>query len=206
VSLLGFAERMERMAIEPAQERRHPQFTAVMGEPVEWQSGDPRLASHIGALGHWRKGGPPGVLVFCYDCPIRTRASKNTSPERIDADIKVWRLRHTRVAKAQLLVIKEEVRKVMEARKRLEALRSLLEIQGRDGNWDYSSYMCGLYNGLELSRATMEGDEPRFRSRPAEGWCKERATNDSPPGLPVSDNPVIGFNMIKAAEAGGEER
>lgn len=45
----------------------------------------------------------------------------------------------------------------------IEKLRRLLEIQGSDGNWNMSPYMTGLYNGMELALATMEGREPVYR-------------------------------------------
>ena len=46
----------------------------------------------------------------------------------------------------------------------LAAVRSLLEVQGKDGNWNHSEYMLGLYNGLELAVATMEQRDPVYRS------------------------------------------
>jgi len=33
----------------------------------------------------------------------------------------------------------------------LQAVRDQLEIQGRDGNWNYDQYMAGMYSGLECA-------------------------------------------------------
>lgn len=46
----------------------------------------------------------------------------------------------------------------------LNDLKDILEIQGSDGNWNYDDYMLGLFNGMELARATVEGGRPKFRS------------------------------------------
>lgn len=43
-------------------------------------------------------------------------------------------------------------------------LDDLLKIQGTDGNWNYNEYMRGLYNGLEMAKAMLEGREPEFKS------------------------------------------
>lgn len=51
---------------------------------------------------------------------------------------------------------------------RLESAKDLLEIQGSDGNWNHSHYMCGMYNGMELIIATLENREPMYRNMPQE--------------------------------------
>lgn len=48
----------------------------------------------------------------------------------------------------------------------IEELRNLVAVQGLKGNWDTDSYMQGMYNGMELMLATVEGREPKFRSLP----------------------------------------
>jgi len=48
----------------------------------------------------------------------------------------------------------------------LQAVRDQLEIQGRDGNWNYDQYMAGMYNGLECALATLEDREPEYRKLP----------------------------------------
>ena len=53
-------------------------------------------------------------------------------------------------------------------------MREMLEVQGRDGNWNYDAYMQGMYNGMEFMVALAEGRDPVFRS-PPEKWI------DSPP-------------------------
>lgn len=43
-------------------------------------------------------------------------------------------------------------------------LRNVREIQAQDGNWNVDDYMCGLYNGLEMALAILEGREPDLRT------------------------------------------
>lgn len=45
----------------------------------------------------------------------------------------------------------------------IHSLKVLKDIQGQKGNFDYSEYMGGLYNGIELSLATLENREPIYR-------------------------------------------
>lgn len=70
--------------------------------------------------------------------------------------------------------------------KTIDKLKDLIAVQGSDGNWDYDEYMCGLFNGLELARSVMEDDDPppAFRSKPDEGWRRNRAV-DGYVGAPI---------------------
>lgn len=49
---------------------------------------------------------------------------------------------------------------------RIDALESMVEIQLRDGNWNFDDYMCGMANGLILAFHTMRGvpGVPPYRS------------------------------------------
>lgn len=47
---------------------------------------------------------------------------------------------------------------------RIDQLNELIRIQGEPGNIDQGEYMRGLYNGLELAAATLEGREPVFKT------------------------------------------
>jgi len=47
-----------------------------------------------------------------------------------------------------------------------DSLKSVVETQGWHGNWNYSPYMRGLFNGLELALALFEDREPSFRDGP----------------------------------------
>jgi hypothetical protein len=49
---------------------------------------------------------------------------------------------------------------------KLEELEKLRDLQGMDGNWDYSEYMLGLFNGLEIAISVFTGQRPRFRTLP----------------------------------------
>ena len=58
---------------------------------------------------------------------------------------------------------------------RIKDLRDLVELQGRHGNWDHDDYMCGLFNGMEISLAMLETREPQFRALPKERVSAIRA-------------------------------
>lgn len=47
-----------------------------------------------------------------------------------------------------------------------QQIRGQLDVQGQDGNWNYDSYMHGMYNGLECALATLEGRAPKYRDAP----------------------------------------
>ena len=58
-------------------------------------------------------------------------------------------------------------------RKPIDILKEMVEVQGRNGSWNYDPYMHGLYNGLEFAFSIMEKREPRFRSAP-DKWLFDR--------------------------------
>ena len=45
-------------------------------------------------------------------------------------------------------------------------MREMLEVQGRDGTWNYSPYLRGIYNGMEFMLALVEDREPVYRDEP----------------------------------------
>lgn len=53
-----------------------------------------------------------------------------------------------------------------EGNDQLAKLRDLVKIQGMNGTWNYDSYMRGMYNGMELMLACLEGREPNYRHAP----------------------------------------
>ena len=67
--------------------------------------------------------------------------------------------------------------------KTVEDLQTFVEVQGANGNWNYDEYMHGMYNGMELMLATIEGREPNFRSRPDRFITENEIGGDS-----LSDN------------------
>jgi hypothetical protein len=52
-------------------------------------------------------------------------------------------------------------------------LRELVEVQGRDGTWNYDPYFHGMYNGMEVMLAVSENREPVFRGAP-ERWLSKK--------------------------------
>jgi hypothetical protein len=55
---------------------------------------------------------------------------------------------------------------------KIKAISDLLEVQGRDGTWNYDPYMHGMYNALELSLSILEDRDPVFREAP-EQWLHD---------------------------------
>ncbi|MEU8196353.1 hypothetical protein AB0C10_21455 [Microbispora amethystogenes] len=71
-----------------------------------------------------------------------------------------------------------------------EKVREVRDIQGRPGNWDYSPYMHGMFNGLELAVSILEGErEPDYRNDPEGGYRGDRATRPRL-GQPAPDQQV----------------
>jgi hypothetical protein len=46
----------------------------------------------------------------------------------------------------------------------LDVIRQLIEVQGRDGNWNHSEGMTGMFNGMELILAVLENRDPVYRT------------------------------------------
>lgn len=57
--------------------------------------------------------------------------------------------------------------------KPLVKLKEMLEVQGRNGTWNYDPYFHGMYNGMEVMLAVLEGREPVFRGAP-EKWLSKK--------------------------------
>lgn len=70
---------------------------------------------------------------------------------------------------------------------KLKQLKDVWQVQASDGNWNSSAYMCGMFNGLELAMAIMEGREPRYREKPKNGYLSE--THLYPPVSAYEDVP-----------------
>ncbi len=47
-------------------------------------------------------------------------------------------------------------------------LQKLMDVQGQDGRWNQNAYTAGMYNGMELMRATLEGRVAEYRDVPDE--------------------------------------
>ena len=163
------------------------------------------LRPHRGMTGRWKKGGPPGVLVFCLDCEIRTKARRGGSHEDTNADIRTWQLRHARVAKQEITRARELEGQLADYEKRREQLNDVLKTQGMHGNWNYDAYMQGMFNGLELAASIMEGRTPVFRKKPDAGWLHDKpieirlATAEH---TPSPADPVLEAYAFEAAKAG----
>lgn len=60
-----------------------------------------------------------------------------------------------------------------ECPKPLVKLKEMLEVQGRNGTWNYDPYFHGMYNGMEVMLAVLEGREPVFREAPKK-WLSKK--------------------------------
>lgn len=210
---LGWIEKMTRF-LEGRDEEQHPQFMPA-GQRFLWEPPkNSGLKPHRGMTGHW-KSGPPGTLVYCLDCPIRTHARRNgdksgrVQGERLRRDISTWRLRHNRVAKIEITNLKKLQEEKLANEKRLSDLADLVEKQGAHGNWNYDNYMLGLFNGLELASAVLEGRTPRFRKKPDDGWLADKAIElklAAAEGLPVPADKVLEAYAFEAAKAGEDPK
>jgi len=60
-----------------------------------------------------------------------------------------------------------------ECPKPLVKLKEMLEVQGRDGTWNYDPYFHGMYNGMEVMLAVLENREPVFRGAPKK-WLSKK--------------------------------
>lgn len=50
--------------------------------------------------------------------------------------------------------------------KKLVKANDLMKSQGQDGAWDFSPYMIGVYNGMELILSLIEERRPNFKYYP----------------------------------------
>jgi len=55
----------------------------------------------------------------------------------------------------------------------IEDLEKLMEIQLRDGNWNYDEYMYGMTNGMILFLSLLKGEQLEFMDRPEKWKCTE---------------------------------
>jgi hypothetical protein len=66
-----------------------------------------------------------------------------------------------------------EARLAQPEQKLVVKLKELLEVQGRDGTWNYDPYFHGMYNGMEVMLAVLENREPVFRGAPKK-WLSKK--------------------------------
>lgn len=52
---------------------------------------------------------------------------------------------------------------------KVDAMRKMLEIQGKPGTWDQDGYTLGMYNGMEMMLSIAEDREPVFKEN-NNGW------------------------------------
>lgn len=55
------------------------------------------------------------------------------------------------------------IKKLKQYEKSLKIANEMLDIQGQSGNYNYDSYMLGMYNGMEYIISLFEQREPEFK-------------------------------------------
>jgi hypothetical protein len=69
--------------------------------------------------------------------------------------------------------VREPIRAKLSEPEPVAKMQEMLEVQGSDGNWNYDSYMHGMYNGMEYMLSMVESREPVFREAPKK-WLSKR--------------------------------
>jgi hypothetical protein len=133
----------------------------------EFQDSDPdakRFSSHVQRLGDGRYGwmsreNAPGGRVFArgvtddmLDAMGRAEQSHGQMKSHPEFAVKPGGYRGRRRRQAH--------------HNPTEDMHDVMAVQGNDGNWDYSPYMHGMFNGMELMRSIHDRDEPEFRDAP----------------------------------------
>ena len=56
----------------------------------------------------------------------------------------------------------KKLKRLKQYEKSMGIANEMLELQGKNGNYNYDSYMLGLYNGMEYIVSLLEVREPKF--------------------------------------------
>lgn len=67
----------------------------------------------------------------------------------------------------------KKLKRLKQYEKSMEIAKEMLELQGRDGNYNYDSYMLGLYNGMEYIVSLLEVREPNMYIRTNDGYINK---------------------------------
>lgn len=54
----------------------------------------------------------------------------------------------------------------------IDDIKKLVDIQMKDGNWNYDPYMLGMANGTIMCLAILEGKNPAYLDKP-EKWLSD---------------------------------
>jgi len=55
----------------------------------------------------------------------------------------------------------------------IKVLREMVDIQCRDGNWNYDRYMHGMANGMIFALSLFDNKEPEYLEAPEE-WLEDK--------------------------------
>lgn len=60
---------------------------------------------------------------------------------------------------------------------RLEVANEMLEIQGKEGNYNFNEYSLGLYNGMEYIISTLENRKSKLKDPHKIKFLKDKMQN-----------------------------
>ena len=70
----------------------------------------------------------------------------------------------------------KKLRRLKKYEKSVRIANEMLELQGKNGNYNYDSYMLGLYNGMEYIVSLLEVREPKFINGKEVKFLSEKKT------------------------------
>lgn len=70
----------------------------------------------------------------------------------------------------------KKLKRLKQYEKSMGIANEMLELQGRDGNYNYDEYMLGLYNGMEYIVSLLEVREPKFINGKEVKFLSEKKT------------------------------
>lgn len=93
--------------------------------------------------------------------------------------------------KIQLKQENQELKKQLEEYKQsLKTSREMLYLQGKDGNYNYDSYMLGMYNGMEYIISLFENREPIYKNGKDIVFLEDRNKNQQKDFIEYLEEPI----------------
>jgi len=74
----------------------------------------------------------------------------------------------------------EKERESHQMKEAAEKIKGLIDIQRKNGNYNYDEYMYGMLTGLECAYYVLLGKEAKYTERPRE-WLTDRVPKDFKP-------------------------
>jgi len=68
----------------------------------------------------------------------------------------------------------------MKIEDRKKALKNAIGVQASNGNWNYSSYMHGMLNGMLFAEHTIFGGKLNYKDAPKKWLCDKKEKKKNP--------------------------